>query len=29
MKKIFCIEEWFKEDERVCDGSFWNSLEQP
>ncbi len=29
MKKIFCIEEWFKDDERVYDGSFWSSLEQP
>ena len=29
MKKVFCIEEWFKEDERVCNGGFWSSLEQP
>ena len=29
MKKIFCIEEWLKDDERVRDGGFWGSLEQP
>lgn len=29
MKKIFCIEEWLKEDERVRNGGFWGSIEQP
>ena len=29
MKKIFCIEEWLKDDERVRNGGFWGSLEQP
>ena len=29
MKKVFCIEEWLKEDERVRNGGFWGSLEQP
>ena len=29
MKKIFCIEEWLKEDDRVRDGGFWGSLKQP
>ena len=29
MKKIFCIEEWLKDDERVRNGGFWDSLEQP
>ena len=29
MKKVFCIEEWLKDDERVRDGGFWGSLEQP
>ena len=29
MKKIFCIEEWLKENERVRNGGFWGSLEQP
>ena len=29
MKKIYCIEEWVQEDERVRDGGFWGSIEQP
>ena len=29
MKKVFCIEEWLKENERVRNGGFWGSLEQP
>ena len=29
MKKVFCIEEWLKDDERVCNGGFWGSIEQP
>ena len=29
MKKVFCIEEWLKDDERVRNGGFWGSLEQP
>ena len=29
MKKVFCIEEWLNDDERVRNGGFWGSLEQP
>ncbi len=29
MKKVYCIEEWVCEDERVRDGGFWGSIEQP
>lgn len=29
MKKIYCIEEWLADDERVRDGSFWGCLESP
>ena len=29
MKKVFCIEEWLKGDERIRNGGFWDSLEQP
>ena len=29
MKKIYCIEEWVSEDERVRDGGFRGSIEQP
>ena len=29
MKKVFCSEEWLKDDERVRNGGFWGSLEQP
>ena len=29
MKKIYCIEEWVLEDEKVRDGGFWGNLECP
>ena len=29
MKKIYCIEEWLREDKAVRDGGFWGCLEQP
>ena len=29
MKKVFCIEERLNDDERVRNGGFWGSLEQP
>ena len=29
MKKIYCIEEWLKENESIYDGSFWGCIETP
>ena len=29
MKKVYCIEEWVRESERVRDGGFWGNIECP